>query len=354
MRILHRSAPTLPELTEPSRGQVLAVISAIGYTLLVLAGTLYPFRFAEPRHVRDLRNPAPAWSENGMTFHGTGMFSLGRKSPELVDAVRDAGVFGVHVELRTADDERRPRRIVSLEASPYRPAFTLSQVGDALRLRIGGENATTNDYIFWDVLPDSVWSDVWITVAPDSVRAWHDGRVVAGHRTVGFAPDSWPDDPFLVAGNDTNGEVGWEGDLAVLALFAPDAADLPDRLEPIFLADGRANRRPPAWEPHKTDVRGRTADAPWSLVPFSEPADRAWARHDWIQNLVLFVPLGMILSGLGWRIWVVALACLGLSAGIELTQVFLPLRHTQATDVVLNTLGGALGAFMLTSTARRA
>lgn len=66
-------------------------------------------------------------------------------------------------------------------------------------------------------------------------------------------------------------------------------------------------------------------------------------------NVILTVPLGLFaklaLPRVPW--WVIGLGVLVLSAGIELAQWQLPLgREGTVSDVVTNTIGGALGAVL--------
>lgn len=64
-----------------------------------------------------------------------------------------------------------------------------------------------------------------------------------------------------------------------------------------------------------------------------------------VANVVMFVPLGVLLPWAGRaRPAVAVLLGLALSAGIELTQLALPERHPTLRDVLMNTLGAALGA----------
>lgn len=68
---------------------------------------------------------------------------------------------------------------------------------------------------------------------------------------------------------------------------------------------------------------------------------------EFTANLLMFIPLGLLLT-LALRPrsarWVPPLACLFASALIELVQfLLLPQRFTTVSDVIANTLGGALG-----------
>lgn len=71
-------------------------------------------------------------------------------------------------------------------------------------------------------------------------------------------------------------------------------------------------------------------------------------RGDVIANLALYAPLGFALAALGRRWWVAmpaaVLACAGLSALMELGQMFVPGRVASLGDLELNSLGGAAGA----------
>jgi glycopeptide antibiotics resistance protein len=63
-----------------------------------------------------------------------------------------------------------------------------------------------------------------------------------------------------------------------------------------------------------------------------------------LANVLLFVPFGVLVGLLVARSWLVVLLGSCLSAAIELSQLlFLPTRVATVQDVVLNTLGAALG-----------
>jgi len=65
-------------------------------------------------------------------------------------------------------------------------------------------------------------------------------------------------------------------------------------------------------------------------------------------NVLMFVPFGVLVGLLVRRGWLVVALGLCLSAAIELTQLLLlPTRVATVQDVVLNTLGAALGVLGL-------
>jgi glycopeptide antibiotics resistance protein len=65
-----------------------------------------------------------------------------------------------------------------------------------------------------------------------------------------------------------------------------------------------------------------------------------------IGNVVLFVPLGLLLPAAVRtcrRLWVTLVVAAGLSVLIEIVQALLPSHTTDVDDVILNTVGAALG-----------
>ena len=109
-----------------------------------------------------------------------------------------------------------------------------------------------------------------------------------------------------------------------------------------------------------------------SLVPFDftpMPFDEAAARIataltaapslvsriDFASNVILFIPIGVLLTGyLAIRrsrasgdvvdVWITLLVCVALSSAIEAVQVFLPSRTVSSSDIMGETLGGLIGA----------
>jgi hypothetical protein len=74
---------------------------------------------------------------------------------------------------------------------------------------------------------------------------------------------------------------------------------------------------------------------------------------DWLQNIILFVPLGCSLASLMWKGpvkrlsngVVVLIVSAGLSATVEISQLFLPGRFPAVADIIANSTGGLLGFF---------
>ena len=72
---------------------------------------------------------------------------------------------------------------------------------------------------------------------------------------------------------------------------------------------------------------------------------------DYTQNVLLFIPLGVSIAAiaLAQRLgnWSILIGCLigaAVSTTVELTQLFLPVRVSNLTDIICNSLGGLVGA----------
>jgi glycopeptide antibiotics resistance protein len=98
----------------------------------------------------------------------------------------------------------------------------------------------------------------------------------------------------------------------------------------------------------------------WNLVVNLRDGDRVMATLAGAAgNVVLFLPLGFLLPMLAPRLgrfWPTVGAGFALSAAIELSQVAFPgVRRADVNDVLMNTLGAALGylLYRLAARARR-
>lgn len=75
-----------------------------------------------------------------------------------------------------------------------------------------------------------------------------------------------------------------------------------------------------------------------------------WALpQGWIEfvaNILLFVPLGFLLTALSPRPWWGVVLAVTVSVGVELVQVLLPARLPSPRDVLANALGAGVGAML--------
>lgn len=79
------------------------------------------------------------------------------------------------------------------------------------------------------------------------------------------------------------------------------------------------------------------------------PREPAAVVFEFLANVVLFVPFGLLVS-IVWPRWspwlVIGLGCL-MSIAIELVQFALPTRFPTVSDVIANTTGAAIGYLLV-------
>lgn len=339
-----------------------------GYTLLLLVGTLYPFRFAIPPTLRSAEPRAPVWdAQDGLVFSGTGMFSFPDTSPAIVEAITTAGAFYVYLEARPETrNQYGPRRLFTLSRSKVSHAFLVGQEGNAVVVRVrharpSGRDRGILEAIFPDTLRVGAWQGLLVTADRDTLRLYGEGRQLGAYPLQAWSPAQWSPENFLVAGNEATGDRGWRGRLRRIELGAgpPPARILeeagipaavvpriaePPAPAPLFDLAADEDRLPQRWTGHETDMWNRPPPVPYALVPFQNTPYVSHPLQDLGTNLLLFAPLGWLWVRRGHRVWTAVVVGGLVSVLIEAAQIFLPARTCDATDVVLNTVGVLLAA----------
>ncbi|BDZ39210.1 VanZ family protein [Microbacterium suwonense] len=85
------------------------------------------------------------------------------------------------------------------------------------------------------------------------------------------------------------------------------------------------------------------------------PLGLSYTVFEFLANIALFVPLGLLLVA-AWpraNAWVVLLLGYSSSATIELVQTLLPSRFPTLSDVIANTIGTAIGCLIARMFVRR-
>jgi glycopeptide antibiotics resistance protein len=83
-----------------------------------------------------------------------------------------------------------------------------------------------------------------------------------------------------------------------------------------------------------------------------DPMSPAWWLLEALGNVALFVPVGAVLALLLPPVRSLLVGVL-LSAACELAQEWIPMRHASAVDVILNTIGTAVGVATVLLVQRR-
>lgn len=82
---------------------------------------------------------------------------------------------------------------------------------------------------------------------------------------------------------------------------------------------------------------------------FDIPLTVTYAVFEFLANVALFVPFGLLLAAAWPRLsrWLIILLGYASSATIELVQTLLPSRYPTISDVIANTLGTVIGCLAL-------
>jgi hypothetical protein len=299
----------------------------------------FPFQWEAPPR-QDFKNGAVRTNDHALQFRSAGIAHTAQAPAWLATAIERSALH-VSLEVRALRAEQLgPARIFTLSLDPYLRNLTVGQEGSDLIVRMRNPSTSTNgmpSYVIKNFFSSPGWHKIDVGITPTSISIQVDSDVV---RTV-CLPDSslteWSPHYRLALGNELTGNRAWLGDIrkAVVtvgnerfdyllagALYIPTHFTVPDK---YF---------------HERSVQ---------LIPFVRDNFRADDFKDWAQNLLGFIPLGWLIALVRTprpSVFVASVLCAALSVTIELGQIFLPTRIPSADDLILNALGGAIGAWL--------
>lgn len=357
--------------------------ACILFTIGLFVAGLWPFNFRE-------ENRAALMPEGmGLTFEAPIQRSkrnLGGVAftPEALacrpPAACEAGALSLHIEL-AAENEASSciERIVDIRRPDGSSAVYLGQWKTSLILRWFG-NPPGGGKPYREAAVEGVFaagrrSTVTIVSGPAQTSVYVDGRP---RRTIPGARLLKEDEALsghkLYFGNSPELNCPWAGSIRAFALFgtawapgeAPAAREAPtDRRWPCgsaasaALACYRFDRLEGELIPDASGS-GNHLRMPGRLVFEKQllglPADRYLSMFDFTSNLIGFIPLGFLVyrrERFGSRLpavkyfFILAVAVgFGVSLAIESIQTWLPGRDSSVLDLILNTTGTAMGAFL--------
>lgn len=318
-------------------GGALLPIAIIAYW----AVGFYPFQWFSPFAAHE--NVLEKTAAGGLSFPGRGI-AFSETAPAWVSTAIEDNSFAVALEVRSYDTRQTgPARIFTVSKDHDHRNFTVGQSGRDLVVRLRttatGPNGTP-DYLISEVFGNATPRRIVVRVKPHEIRIEVNGR----QRLVSALPPSalatWDLDYRLALGAEFTFQRPWRGELkrAVVRVrdrqFSYTAANL---------------RTPHTYRLSVESLRDRAHD-------FMSGSLQDVNAVDWIINLVGFAPFGFVLARVGRRTASVMLVCAGcaaLSLSIEVGQFFFETRNPQAVDLVLNILGGGIGAWLSISLALR-
>ena len=344
------------------------------YAVFLLAGLLAPF---DAYHVND------ATVVNGdLEFRGSGIARSVTPPSRLHERLVASGALTLEVVAESASvAQGGPARLVSYSRNTSARNFTLGQQDADLHVRIRTPESGVNGFHPYltveGVFGRGGRQHIVVTYDGTEKRVYVDGTLRASSRALRGSFANWDPDHVLVLGNEATGLRPWRGRLGLVAVY--DRALSPDEVSArhaSLAASGGARSLDGLvvlyrFAPHRNVVADESGLPPPLDLEFPTLAapprvyldtDREYLHRRFVEaetfeiavNLVIFVPLGFLVAGAA-RAWplqtatVVALTlALGalLSLAAETVQYFLISRYSELGDVILNTIGTALGLLL--------
>lgn len=328
-----------------------------GITIIaVLTATLWPFDLFPPNRVRWLSEA------NGIQFGSSGVV--------ISDAPLTAGSGSSHsleILLRPANVES-DQTILSFYTPKNPRQFLVGQSGsDLLMSHAFVQFAALNHFFRRGQLVFLA-----VTSGPRGTVAYKDGRQVQVFSGFRILPNDLSGD--MVIGNSSVDFKPWHGEVRGLAIYprellpAEVLRDYNNWIEGYGVAgpEGAAARyaftERAGHDIHSTVASGPNLNIPkWFEVPrkgfLNSPAKDFEASWDYVfgvlENISGFVPLGFVLCAYlattrsqRRAILYTTVAAGILSLVIEVLQALIPLRGSNVTDIITNTLGAFCGALL--------
>ena len=293
----------------------------------------YPFHLEMPIEIETNSVFHPTSDE--IRFDGPGIgYTL--YPPEWLESAIAKSKLDIDLEFQTMDiDQYGPARILTLSEDIHSCNLTIAQEGSDLILRIRTDVTNKNGfppYRIENLFEDREWHQLRISITPNTLRIFVNKSKTVTTAIPENALLTWSPNYRLALGNEFTHNRPWLGNIrhAVIGsgkwkidYVAKGELHFPKLIIPI--------------------------SAKYQLIYFSQKPFNSKVEMDWIINLFGFIPFGFLIILITKnRLSILkAMAICGLlSLSIEIGQLFIAERVTELDDLILNTLGGALGALL--------
>jgi len=284
-----------------------------------------------------LHNGAEWIPDQYLHFHSPGI-AFTEKAPVWLPRAISTSGLELSLLVRSADTAQYgPARIFALSHNRSRANLVVSQVGSNLSLRMRNPRTALNGtpaHLVKDVFDDLDWHQVDVVINGQVLKIRVDGKVSVATSIPDRPLQNWDIGYRLVLGNEFTGDRPWLGDIRQ-AVVRVDGRSF-DYLSPGALVF-----------PEKLAT---TSNVVAKLIPFVDSTFSRATVSDWVVNFIGFVPLG----------WLVIMArkprpgflraivfAAGVSLIIETGQLLIFTSRVPSTeDLILNTLGAAVGAWL--------
>jgi hypothetical protein len=308
-----------------ARGGALQVVALAGVVLALVLAAYFPFRWDPPRVVRN------GVTRTGETLHFGGM-NLARTNgtPGWLSVARRSGEVRIDLDVRPQSSRPLATPIMMLARDYWHTDFAVGQLRSTLLvwLRRPGSDANGNPPLaVGGALRPRHWNRVELVLRGDRARIDVGGAQRLSERFPGEVVGQWG--PGQVAlGGEVHGGDYWRG--RIRRAEVRTAGRAVDYTAPGALA-----------------IPARFLYLPDHVAPFPPEGPGDWAAVP--LHLLSFVPLGFLLVGVRRppvRPLVATMLAAAFAVVLAAGKFLFHGRHTEATDVVVQTLGALLGAVL--------
>lgn len=295
----------------------------------------YPFQWSFPFVAYE--NVVEKAAGGGLVFPEHGI-AYTETAPEWVSAAIQDHAFEVELAVRPySAHHKRLARIFTVSLDHRNRNFTIGQLPDGdlivrLRTSVTVPNGTPG-YRLPKVFRDSRHYRLVVRVEPERMRIELDGRQLLTAMLPRNALSTWNPRYPLALGNELTFNHPWRGKIDGVTVrvrgeeFSYGPTDL--RTPETYVVDAKAYLR--------------------KLLEFVSPTAETINPRDATINIVGFVPFGLLLAFVGSKPLSLVVACAWcalMSLSIEIAQIFLDARISSAADLIFNTMGGFVGAWI--------
>ena len=319
--------------------------------LVILSITLWPLDFWQPNGVSRL-------SEGGIRFSPPATAFAGTPPKTLTELKR----FTLLVHVAAEKSLSAGYTVIAGSAVDYlRENFVLVQWQDHVGFKMNTPDGKRAEQI-WVPNVFSSFDARWIAVVYDDITlsVFVNGEKWGERAAGGFDCSRWdPSYPFVL-GSEGNGALSWQGVLYSVEIYdRPFSAD--ELRNPKIIRNPLISYSFPPASESSLATEGLVIPERFRPVKKTSLLETYlyWLKgrlytKDILLNILLFLPLGFIVSALCQHsnvrslnaFFISVAAGFFLSLAVELLQFYLPDRFSSATDILSNATGSVIGFFL--------
>lgn len=308
---------------------------SVGYALAALILAVYVVTALAPFRPRPRYNHAVVLASGGVQFPGPGLLRSA-SAPGWLRRAIERDQLKVELRIKSSSPEQYgPARVFTISQDTLERNLTVGQDGADLVVRLRTPSTGPNGvppYTIPDVFRTPEWQTVTVSVRGGALAIALNEEDVLVQQLPEAPMTSWDPQYRVALGNELTGDRPWVGEIRRATVWVEE--------QEIDYTEGADLDRPSWYLP----------DCKVEFIPtLSTIAHGPGRLRDVALNFLCFIPLGyllMVARGQRGSLLFPVFVCAGASLCVEVVQIFIETRNPSGLDVVLNTWGGAAGAWV--------